>query len=673
MILHKLILNNFGLFRGSQSIHLTPKNKKPIVLIGGMNGSGKTTLLDAVRLCLYGKRSLGQRVSEKEYYEYLSTMIHRSTFKTFKLNHASILLEFEYARDGEKKLYRVERSWQQKSKSYRSIHEHLSFSDNGNIYSNSDESLYQGFINELVPVAASQFFFFDGEKIQKLIDDSSHDLFLAESVKTLLGLNFVERLKSDLRLYANRLAKRDSPTCVQEDIKTRETEITSIKESLTKAESEKEVIQTKIEKLEAQITRQESCIADEGGIYAQKSESLKIKHDQLLVDIQRLENEIRDLCEGLFPFSLVPELLEQLKGRLLKEIKLDEWEAESRVLNTQNTELLKTLDSATSWNDVTLNQEQIEAVHNKLAPILNKRIKRPTELRGFKKVRDRSPSEYANLLDWIDSSLTTIPQDFINLSNAVSGLRFELKKVEADLQRAPEEEMLKPMIDELSELNQKLGQFIKQAHDVDESINSLTYQLKLAERKLEKLQSDQFLQQVHIKRQEQVNDVQLVLSEYSRELTQSKITSLSTAILDSFNQLSHKTNRIRHIEIDPYNFAVTLYDTNNRPISKEELSAGEKQIYTTALLWGLAKTSGKPLPMILDTPLGRLDTNHRELLVKHYFPFVSHQVVLLSTDTEIGEHLRLLLKPHTSHTFHLAYQNVDECSTIEDGYFSSLP
>ena len=80
---------------------------------------------------------------------------------------------------------------------------------------------------------------------------------------------------------------------------------------------------------------------------------------------------------------------------------------------------------------------------------------------------------------------------------------------------------------------------------------------------------------------------------------------------------------------------MTLYDTYDRPISKDELSAGEQQIYTTALLWGLARTSGKPLPMILDTPLGRLDTIHRQLLIEHYFPYVSHQTILLSTNTEI--------------------------------------
>ena len=669
MILHKLTLNNFGLFRGSQTVQLTPNGTGPIILIGGMNGSGKTTLLDAVRLCLYGKRSLGPRVSSNEYHEYLSSMIHRTPSATLPLNYASVSLEFEYARGGEKKLYRVERSWGQQGKTHRSINEGLTFSENNNLNVNIEASHWQEYINELVPVGVSQFFFFDGEDIQKLVDDSSHDQFLAESTKALLGLNLVERLQSDLRIYANRLVKRDSPEPMKQEIEAIESEISTLKMSLTDTETRKETLQAKIEKLETQIARQEARIAAEGGGYAEKRESLNQQQGKLHADIEALENDIRDLCEKLFPFSLVPELLEKLRDRLQKEIKLNEWESENRALRKQKKQLLENIDSDTFWDDENFSDVHKNAVRAKIAALLKKRRRRPKELQRFKKIRDRSPSEYDRLLDWIDICLNEIPEEFLALTNTLKEAQLELQKVEEGLQRVPAEEVLKPMIEKLSKLNQKLGQLRKQAQDANESIHSLTYQLEIAERKREKLRYNQQLGQAHIRRQEQVHDVHSVLSEYTKKLTQAKIDTLSNAILDSFNQLSHKTNRIKHVEIDSQTFVVTLYDTNNYPLSKEELSAGEKQIYTTAVLWGLAKTSGKPLPMILDTPLGRLDTSHRELLVERYFPYVSHQVILLSTDTEIDEHLYSLLEPCISHMFHLVYHKTEAHTTIEEGYF----
>ena len=159
-----------------------------------------------------------------------------------------------------------------------------------------------------------------------------------------------------------------------------------------------------------------------------------------------------------------------------------------------------------------------------------------------------------------------------------------------------------------------MGSFGKQDQDTEESIRTLSYQLEVAERKLDKLRYTQQLEEAYIQRQKRVENVQSVLSKYTAQLTHTKIATLGGAIVEGFNQFSHKPDRIRRVEFTPETFSVTLYDTQNRPLLKEELSAGEKQIYTTALLWALAKTSGKALPMILDTPLGRLDSNHRQHL-----------------------------------------------------------
>ena len=247
----------------------------------------------------------------------------------------------------------------------------------------------------------------------------------------------------------------------------------------------------------------------------------------------------------------------------------------------------------------------------------------------------------------------------------------EQQKVEQSLQRVPDEDVLKPLIENLSTLNQTLGELHKQEQDADRFIRSLLHKLAEAERKLEKLYHTQQLGEAHIQRQKRVEGVQTVLSTYTVKLTQTKIDTLGNAIVVGFNQLSHKPDRIRRVEINPETFGVTLYDTYNQPISKEELSAGEKQIYTTALLWGLAKTSGKSLPMVLDTPLGRLDSSHRQLLIERYFPYASHQVILLSTDTEIDKTLLSMMKPHVSHTIHLVYNETEVCTTVEEGYLGS--
>ena len=351
----------------------------------------KRRLLDAVRLCLYGRRALGNRISHNEYHDYLSAMIHRGSNSVMPLNHAAVSLDFEYAHGAETRQYRVERAWRQDGLNHRTVSEVLTVYENELLNTEIEAEHWHDRIDELIPIGVSQFFFFDGEDIQKLADDSSHDLYLAESIKALLGLNLVERLQSDLHIYANRLLKRDSPEPVQKEIETVESEIATLRTSLTDAETQTESLHTQIEKLERQITRQESRIAAEGGSYAKKRESLKLRQEQLQADIGDLENAIRDLCGELFPFTLVPELLKRLRERLVKEIELDEWETRNRALKTQNTEVLETLASGSFWNDASLSASQIEAVRAKITPLLKTQLKRPKTLQDFKKIRDRFP------------------------------------------------------------------------------------------------------------------------------------------------------------------------------------------------------------------------------------------------------------------------------------------
>ena len=103
--------------------------------------------------------------------------------------------------------------------------------------------------------------------------------------------------------------------------------------------------------------------------------------------------------------------------------------------------------------------------------------------------------------------------------------------------------------------------------------------------------------------------------------------------------------------------------------SIDRLSAGERQLLATSLLWGLARASGRPLPTIIDTPLGRLDSSHRRHLIERYFPVASHQVILLSTDEEIDEDSLKRLQPHISRSYHLQFDEALRSTRVTPGYF----
>jgi DNA sulfur modification protein DndD len=133
--------------------------------------------------------------------------------------------------------------------------------------------------------------------------------------------------------------------------------------------------------------------------------------------------------------------------------------------------------------------------------------------------------------------------------------------------------------------------------------------------------------------------------------------------------LLHKADLVRGLKIDPNSYAATLTGNDGRALPFDRLSAGERQLLATAMLWGLARASGRPIPTIIDTPLGRLDSSHRRNLVDRYFPFASHQVILLSTDEEIVGSYYDAIAPNVARSYLLKHKRELGLTEITPGYF----
>ena len=216
MQLNKVTLENYGLYREEKVFDLAPKNKKPIILFGGKNGAGKTTFLNSIRLALYGKRSLGDRVTQAQYDEFLVSKIHRHQDLSLQVNKARVALEFDFVTQGEIVHYLVERSW---VKEGRKVKETAIILKNGQPLNDVDSEFWESFISETIPERLSQLFFFDGEKIQDIADDIKGNAAIADAVQTLLGLDLVDKLKADLNIYRSRQIQEASNKKEQGDLK----------------------------------------------------------------------------------------------------------------------------------------------------------------------------------------------------------------------------------------------------------------------------------------------------------------------------------------------------------------------------------------------------------------------------------------------------------------------
>ena len=151
--------------------------------------------------------------------------------------------------------------------------------------------------------------------------------------------------------------------------------------------------------------------------------------------------------------------------------------------------------------------------------------------------------------------------------------------------------------------------------------------------------------------------VRSTLGAFRRAVIKRHVHKIEQLVLESYQQLLHKATLVIRLSIDPQSYALRLFGRNGDVLSAERLSAGERQLLAVALLWGLAKASGRPLPTAIDTPLGRLDSGHRMHLVERYLPYASHQVLLLSTDEEIAGDYLERLSPWIGRSYQLSYDD----------------
>lgn len=232
--------------------------------------------------------------------------------------------------------------------------------------------------------------------------------------------------------------------------------------------------------------------------------------------------------------------------------------------------------------------------------------------------------------------------------------------------------MLQPILEDLRAANQRLSEAALSAVQKNTAVEQARESLEKAENNYRRAVESIAANSQRRSLLERAERVQAALSEYKANMTERKLKQVECELTRCFNDLSRK-RLPRKITINPHSFQVTIRDEHGHSVPKHELSAGEKQIYAISVLWALGRVSGRPLPVIIDTPLARLDSDHRALLGKRYFSQVSHQVIVLSTDTEVDADFIPLLGNNIARSYELRFDSGSQSTKVMDGYFAEAP
>ena len=658
MLFLELVLQNFGPYLGRQVINLDPKDdesSRPIVLLGGMNGGGKTTLMDAIRLALYGHRAECSTRGNLSYSDFLTQCVNSHITPSEKTR---IELVFEHIENDKPVVYRIVRTWEKNPKEGK---DHLGILD---VYEWLDTALvntWDEYIENLLPLGISNLFLFDGEQIKELAEQEIPPPIVVDAIRGLLGLELAERLAVDLEILVNRKRKVIADNKDLEDLEEIEQKL---KQQQEEYDAEERSYASTEENLAAAEKEQQEAFdkfTSEGGKIAGERSQLEKQQQERVAEVEKARQTMRDLVADVLPLTLIEPLLNQARSQGEKEFRSSQAQIAQDVIIERDQRLLNKIAQ------LSIAEEQLD----KIKFFFNQ------ETQSFEQEQNEKAwlltdievlNQLANILNYhLPISKNTVNQQLEILKHKEE----EVITIERQLQSAASPEAYQKLVDALQLAQKKVAE----AKADNELVRRRLIELEIAIEKLKKNLKEYTEQTLDRKNTEHIiatsAKVQETLKVFRERLTLRKLNKLEVEVTECFRYLLHKSDLVHRVAIDTHSFRLSLYDSQGKPVPKHRLSAGEKQLLAIAFLWGLARVSGRKLPVAIDTPLGRLDSSHRQNLVERYFPSASHQVILLSTDTEIGavEVKKLRENEAIAREYLLKYNPIERQTTVEPGYF----
>ena len=652
MIIDKITLHDFGVYAGSNEIRLTPISKeKPVILFYGLNGTGKTTILEALQIILLGPQA--KCIGGESYKTYILKRINKKS----RYGQSAVKLAFRRTEGGQETTYNISRIWK---KSGSNIKESLEVVRNGykkkQFADNWDQS-----IDQILPSQISHFFFFDGEKVEDYASPEGGQELISSGIRNLLGLDIVAQLQDDLKIIERRRKSETLSDSTQKEIEQLNEDLSVAEDEADRLQTEKAVLQTRtVDVLKREMRCHDANFQQMGGKSAEQQREIDQKLAAVKERISTIRGAMIELTSGLLPVALVPELLDDLTTFHQLFDKINAAKAVLNVLENRDEDILTKMKvSNISQNAVdTMSEYLFEDRKQRKSP-LSMDIDYPDEgeLAGIdiKHIQQHIISNQKKVNTVIDQMNEAQDiQDSAMATQASVASDEDLSEVLKDRARIQEELTVAEI--SVQAIDQNLNKTRKNIANLKECIEN-------------KLQKNIELDILHKKTKQYLTrmaDGKKILNIFREKILNRNLQRIESLVLDSYQTLLHKENLVKTIDIDPKTFQISLNPIDDHPLGTEQLSAGERQLLAISMLWGMARASARPFPVAVDTPLGRLDSEHRMKLIKHYFGRASHQVILFSTDEEIVNEYYDELKPGISRVFNLQHDDKSNQTTVSE-------
>ena len=664
MKIKKIHVENYKTYK-LLDLDLEVTDDRPIILIGGGNGCGKTTLFDAIYHALYGLKIKDARQFEE--------LFNAGVKNESGLLNKHIILEVTFSGMvlSQEQQYKLKRAYMLAD---HRVLESVTLNMGGNQFTygsgtpQAQKSQSEEIVNKIIaanlPAELSNYFLFDAMKTSELVKEEQINKLIMKNINSVMGFNkYSQMRKVSETMLAEKKAER-----LQND---------KIREEYSGLTTQKQELEKTIEKLKDEYAAAINYANEHKEQYDHLKEGKNaddITRDQMRKIEQSLENTVRQETEYR---QDIDNLAKDLETKVIF-LKL------ASQLKTEVDVILHAKDETKSQRANILSDEQIESFTRNLVRMIEERyitsnkidvLSLINELKRQQEDGDGIEDKY----DFLTTDEVTQLDKLVNTAiiNPLTELDEKRIRLNQEIHEMPRQrEHLKEYqqalngsdytIIELYEANNKKIQELKD--DIERKEN----EVKELGKKIATYDYD--MPQIPDPQYDMLCKLPDFFKALSAKLLKAKKASIERMMRDQLNiNLIVYAGFIGRVELsadDSDEISFKIFHKNNNEIYLSQLNAGAKQTVMQVLLKVLYNLGDYEPPVMIDTVMGVLDKESREVILERYFPDLAHQTILLSTDTEItAEHDFEKIQAYVSKTYTLHRDKENQCTTISEDYF----
>lgn len=709
MKINKVKLYNFSSYEGINEFdfEITDK-KKNIILIGGKNGSGKTSLFTAIKVALYGPLAYGYVGINPHYIAKIKDLINSKAFQRETVE-SEVQIAIQLKVEREIRNYVITRKWDYTN---QKLTEQYTVEKDGKALEKQELSYFENYLRSIIPPDLFEFFLFDGEEVGNIFSTSAYNSYVRNAVFTLCGMDVFEIIRKYTKGYVAKGDSDESGDSVELFEKTKK-EIEQLEESKIELQDLIDSLNSEIEEVELQLTELETVFKNAGGITKEEKARLDTKFNEAEKVKADTTANIKFFVEGLMPFYILKEfsnpISEQMdfeeKGEIFYYIqnKLERKDIEEILAGSVDEKTVDRLlehllgkfrpkgfkeDMEMRFD---LSGEEIGRVNGMISAIDN--FDKKTIIETIKKRKEAAD---------ITAEINRILKNSMGEDEANSFAEKEnvlLKKKEFSVRQVFEAqsqlENVEQKLLQKEQLREKTLQIIKNnaqskhAYDLSSGLSNIMEQLLEAKTETIRQQLEDTVVRnlktiyrknnliTHIEIGKNF-DFNLYQDEtYSKKDILTLLKNLGTQEFTSLIGSKGEAKLIEQLDVKSVNEIKNIPESSNvhgtvklyKKVDLNRLSKGERQIFILALYWAIIDISGQSIPFVIDTPYARIDANHRREISEKFFPNISSQVIILSTDEEINDEYYRIVKPYVSKEYLLINDENENRTSIENHYF----